>query len=155
MPPRVEGQLSDALIAGFEDGVIGVDRVGGIRIFNKAAAGIFSLDPREVLGRSIWDALPKSEFSRTFIAQVKDSDPQPVQRLMLFPPDRMYAVRMQAVRSEHGRNLGAYAVLRKRRTNVHPSLLSFSASRVFAALLSYRFGWKKWGQLSTNKKHLP
>ena len=112
MPPRVEGQLSDALIAGFEDGVIGVDRVGGIRIFNKAAAGIFSLDPREVLGRSIWDALPKSEFSRTFIAQVKDSDPQPVQRLMLFPPNRMYAVRMQAVRSEHGRNLGAYAVLR-------------------------------------------
>ena len=112
MPPRVEGQLSDALIAALEDGVIGCDRNGCIRIFNGAACSIFSVKENEVLGELCWNVLPGGEFARALVSQIKDSDPEPVQRLMLFPDQRMFAVKMYAVRSERGRNLGAYAVLR-------------------------------------------
>ena len=112
MPPRVEGQLSEALIKGSEDGILGVDRSGSVRIFNDAIGEIFSISPDEAIGKNVWDVLPKCEFSRALLAQIKDSNPEPVQRLMLFPNERMFSVKMMAVRSDRGRNLGAYASLR-------------------------------------------
>ena len=112
MPPRVEGQLSEALISSLEEGVVGADRTGSIRIFNAAAGSVFSLNSREVIGKNAWEVLPKCEFTRAFISQIKDNNPEPVKRLMLFPDHRMFAVKIQAVRSDRGRNLGAYAVMR-------------------------------------------
>ncbi len=112
MPPRVEGQLSEALIKGSEDGILGVDRSGSVRIFNDAIGEIFSISPGEAIGKNVWDILPKCEFSRALLSQIKDSNPEPIQRLMLFPNERMFSVKMMAVRSDRGRNLGAYASLR-------------------------------------------
>lgn len=112
MPPRVEGQLSEALIKGAEDGILGVDRSGCVRIFNDVAGRIFSVNPDEAIGKNIWDVLPKCEFSRAMFSQIKESNPEPIQRLMLFPNERMFSVKMMAVRSDRGRNLGAYATLR-------------------------------------------
>ncbi len=112
MPPRVEGQLSEALIKGLEDGILGIDRSGLVRIFNGAMGEIFSISPDEAIGKNVWDILPKCEFSRALLSQIKDSNPEPVQRLMLFPNERMFSVKMMAVRSDRGRNLGAYASLR-------------------------------------------
>lgn len=112
MPPRVEGQLSDAIISSSEDGVIGVDRTGAIRMFNAAAAKIFGVVPEAVLGRIVWDVLPPGEFSRDFIAQIKENEPDPVQKVMLLTEDKLFSVRMTAVRSGRGRSLGAYAVMR-------------------------------------------
>ena len=112
MPPRVEGQLSEALIQGSEDGILGVDRSGVIRIFNGTMGKIFSISPNEAIGKNVWDILPKCEFSRALLSQIKDSNPESIQRLMLFPNEHMFSVKLMAVRSDRGRNLGAYASLR-------------------------------------------
>ncbi|MGM9999360.1 MAG: ATP-binding protein [Candidatus Bruticola sp.] len=111
MPPRVEGQLSEALIQESEDGILGIDRTGCVRIFNGAAGRIFGVKPCEAVGLNVWDVLPKCEFSKALLSQIKESDPEPLQRLMLFPNERMFSVKMMAVRSARGRNLGAYASL--------------------------------------------
>ena len=112
MPPRVDGQLSEALISSSEDGILGVDRHGVVRIFNAQAGAIFGLDPQKAVGENVWEILPKCEFSRALIGQIKNSDPEPIQRLMLFPQERLYAVKISAVRSDRGRNLGAFATMR-------------------------------------------
>ncbi|MGM9992067.1 MAG: ATP-binding protein [Candidatus Bruticola sp.] len=112
MPPRVEGQLSEALIQESEDGILGIDRVGCVRILNETAGRIFAIKPCEAIGLNVWDVLPKCEFSKALLSQIKESNPEPLQRLMLFPNERMFSVKMMAVRSARGRNLGAYASLR-------------------------------------------
>ena len=73
MPPRVEGQLSEALISSSEDGILGVDRHGVVRIFNAQAGAIFGLDPQKAVGENVWEILPKCEFSRALIGQIKKS----------------------------------------------------------------------------------
>ncbi|HXE71573.1 MAG TPA: PAS domain-containing protein, partial [Candidatus Nitrosotenuis sp.] len=112
MPPRIEGQLGDALVEGLEDGCVGMDRAGVVRIFNPKAEALLGVRAREVVGRKIWDALPLSDFTRAFIAQIKQSSPAPLEQAMVFPGERLVLVRLQAVRTDQGRNLGAVAVLR-------------------------------------------
>lgn len=112
MPPRIEGQLSDALVEGLGDPCLGIDRSGEIRIFNAQAGRLFGLRPRDVIGKSIYEALPLSEFTRALIAQIKASEPTPMEQVMVFPGDRLFAVQLSPVRTDRGRNLGAIAVLR-------------------------------------------
>lgn len=112
MPPRIEGQLSDALVEGLGDPCLGIDRSGEIRIFNAQAGRLFGLRPRDIIGKSIYEALPLSEFTRAFIAQIKASEPSPVEQVMVFPGDRLFAVQLSPVRTDRGRNLGAIAILK-------------------------------------------
>lgn len=112
MPPRIEGQLSDALIDGLLDPCLGIDRSGVLRIFNREAGRLFDRRPAEALGRPLWDVLPSGDFTRAFSAQIKASEPVPVEQVIVFPGDRVFAVQMAPVRTERGRNLGAIAVLR-------------------------------------------
>lgn len=112
MPPRVEGQLSDALIEGLNDPAIGLDRLGVIRVFNKAAGEVFGVKPSQAIGHTLLDVVPISDFARAFIAQIKDSCPVPVEQIMVLDGNRVFAVNISSVRTERGRNLGAVAVLR-------------------------------------------
>ncbi len=112
MPPRVEGQLSDALIQGMSDPAIGIDRVGLIRVFNNVAGAVLGISPQEAIGRKVWEVVTVPELSRAFMAQIKDSNPVTVEQVMVFPNNRLFAVKVFSVRTERGRNLGAVAVLR-------------------------------------------
>lgn len=112
MPPRIEGQLSDALIEGLSDPAIGIDRVGMIRVFNRAAGVALGVDSHAAIGKKVWEVITLSELSRAFMTQIKDSNPVVVEQVMVFPGNRLFAVKVQAVRTEKGRNLGAIAVLR-------------------------------------------
>lgn len=112
MPPRVESQLSDALIEGLGDPAIGVDRVGVVRVFNHEAGQVFNISPEEAIGRDIWDILPLSEFTRALISQIKETEPHPVEQVMVLPGDKLYAVRIFPVRTARRRNLGAVCILR-------------------------------------------
>ncbi|MCR5663078.1 MAG: cell wall metabolism sensor histidine kinase WalK [bacterium] len=111
MPPRVEGQLSDALIENLEDPAIGIDRNGLIRVVNESAAACFGKTAEEMLGQKLLDAIPLSDFSRLFLAQIKQTDPQPVEQVMVLPGNKLFVVKLFAVRTSRGRNLGAAAVL--------------------------------------------
>ncbi|MBQ7567531.1 PAS domain-containing protein [bacterium] len=112
MPPRIEGQLSDALIKGLSDPAIGIDRVGMVRVFNDEAGVALGIKPEDAIGRKVWEVVTVSELSRAFMAQIKDSNPVTAEQVMVFPNNRLFAVKVQAVRTEKGRNLGAVAVLR-------------------------------------------
>ncbi len=112
MPPRIEGQLSDALIENLSDPCLGIDRSGEIRVFNRLAGTLFGLKPKEAIGRNILEVLPLDDFARAFISLVKSSDPVPSEQVMVFPGNRLFAVQMAPVRTSRGRNLGAIAVLR-------------------------------------------
>ncbi|MDO5296053.1 MAG: ATP-binding protein [bacterium] len=112
MPPRIEGQLSDALIKGLSDPAIGIDRVGMVRVFNDEAGVALGIKPEDAIGRKVWEVVTVSELSRAFMAQIKDSNPVTVEQVMVFPNNRLFAVKVQAVRTDKGRNLGAVAVLR-------------------------------------------
>ncbi len=112
MPPRIEGQLADALIENLSDPCLGIDRSGDLRVFNRLAGRLFGLKPKEAIGRSVLEVLPLDDFTRAFIALVKSSDPVPSEQVMVFPGNRLFAVQMAPVRTSRGRNLGAIAVLR-------------------------------------------
>ena len=74
MPPRIEGQLSDALIKGLSDPAIGIDRVGMVRVFNDEAGVALGIKPEEAIGRKVWEVITVSELSRAFMGQIKDSN---------------------------------------------------------------------------------
>jgi two-component system phosphate regulon sensor histidine kinase PhoR len=112
LPPRIEGQLADALIENLSDPCLGIDRSGDLRLFNRLAGRLFGLKPKEVIGRNVLEALPLNDFTRAFIGLVKSSDPVPSEQVMVFPENRLFAVQMTPVRTSRGRNLGAIAVLR-------------------------------------------
>ncbi len=112
MPPRIEGQLSDALIETLADPCLGIDRSGEIRVFNRQAGELFGLHPRDALGRGLLETLPLTDFTRAFISLIKVSEPVASEQVMVFPGDRLYAVQMAPVRTDRGRNLGAIAILR-------------------------------------------
>jgi len=112
VPPRIEGQLSDALIETLSDPCLGIDRSGDIRVFNRQAGELFGLHPRDAVGQSLLEALPLTDFTRAFISLVKASEPVPSEQVMVFPRDRLFAVQMAPVRTDRGRNLGAIAILR-------------------------------------------
>lgn len=112
MPPRVEGQLSDAIISGLSDPVIGIDRVGRVRVFNEQAGKVMNVVPGDAIGKMIWEVVSVSELSRAFTSQIKDTNPTPVEQVMVFPDNRVFAARVTAVRTAKGRNLGAIAILR-------------------------------------------
>ena len=112
MPPRIEGQLSDALLEGLSDPAIGIDRVGMVRVFNGAAGEALGIEPHVAIGKKVWEVITLSELSRAFMTQIKDSNPVSVEQVMVFPGNRLFAVKVQAVRTDKGRNLGAIAVLR-------------------------------------------
>ncbi len=112
MPPRIEGQLSDALIETLSDPCLGIDRSGEIRVFNRQAGELFGLRPRDALGKSIFETLPLTDFTRALISMIKASEPAASEQVMVFPGDRLFAVQIAPVRTDRGRNLGAIAILR-------------------------------------------
>jgi len=112
LPPRIEGQLSDALIENLSDPCLGIDRSGDIRVFNRLAGRLFGVKPKEAIGKSVLEVLPLDDFTRAFISLVKSSDPVPSEQVMVFSGNRLFAVQMAPVRTSRGRNLGAIAVLR-------------------------------------------
>ena len=112
MPPRVEGQLSDAIIRGLSDPAIGIDRLGMIRVFNAQAGEALGVAPEEAIGKKVWEVVTVTDLARAFMAQIKDCNPVTVEQVMIFPGDRLFAVKVAAVRTERGRNLGAVAIMR-------------------------------------------
>jgi len=113
LPPRIEGQLSDALIENLSDPCLGIDRSGDIRVFNRLAGRLFGVKPKEAIGKSVLEVLPLDDFTRAFDlpGQVQRSG-SPANRSWSSPAIGSFAVQMAPVRTSRGRNLGAIAVLR-------------------------------------------
>ena len=111
MARRVRGQLIEALLDGLPEACLGIDRSGRIRFINRPARQLLGVS-EDVLEQELWDALPLTDFSRLLGTSIKASVPQPVEQVVVFPPDRAFVLQLVPVDNDEGRLQGWVALLR-------------------------------------------
>ncbi len=111
MARKPTGKISEAIIENLDDAVIGIDKEGKIILFNPQAETLFEKKEEEVQGQKIWDILEISDFTRTFISLVKNSDPTRLEQVLPFPGNRIFLAKMHPVRNTDDRVVGAIAIL--------------------------------------------
>ncbi|MCA9793174.1 MAG: PAS domain-containing protein [Candidatus Eremiobacteraeota bacterium] len=111
MARRVRGQLIEALLDNLEDACLAVDRSGRIRFLNPAMRELFEVG-LEFENEKFWDVLPINDFTRALSQQVKESDPTPVEQVVVLPGDRVFVAQIKPVMGEEGRHQGAIATLK-------------------------------------------
>ncbi len=111
MARRVRGQLLEALLNKLEDACLAVDRSGRVRFMNPAMRQLFEVDG-EVEKEKFWDVLPINDFTRGLSLQVKESDPVPMEQVVVLPGDQVFLAKIYPVISEEGRHQGAIASLK-------------------------------------------
>ncbi|MFP4497269.1 MAG: sensor histidine kinase [Vulcanimicrobiota bacterium] len=112
MARRPKGRILQSIAANINDAAIGIDRDGKIVIFNEAAEKLFQKDSDDIIGKKIWDEMEINNFTRSFIAIVKESDPTPLEQLIPFPDNRVFNIKMIPVRGNDNRIVGAIAILK-------------------------------------------
>lgn len=113
MARRVRGQLLEALLDGLPEACLGVDRSGRIRFLNASARELLELDADlDVIDLEVWNALPRSDFSKLLGGAVKAVQTQPTEQVQAFPGERVCLVQILPVDSEDGRLQGWAVYLR-------------------------------------------
>lgn len=106
------GILTEYLVDHIDEACIGIDKEGRIHFINRAACTLFGVKEDAVTGARIWDALQMSDFTRSFVRLVKDSDPEYREQLVIMPDQRALHAQMYPARGSEGRLAGAVAVIR-------------------------------------------
>lgn len=111
MARRPTGKLMKAVMQNLSVPILGIDREGKIILCNDKAEELFNIDQKKITGKEIWDVLEITDFTRTFISLVKDSEPSALEQVLPFPGNRIFLVKMQPVKNTDGRIIGAFAQL--------------------------------------------
>ena len=113
MARRVRGQLLEALLDGLPEACLGIDRSGRVRFLNRSARELLELDrDLDVIDQEVWNALPRSDFSRLLGSAVKAVQSQLLEQVQAFPGGRVCLVQIIPVDSEDGRLQGWTVYLR-------------------------------------------
>lgn len=106
-----EGTL-DTVLSSMDDGVVAVDMRREVILANKAAADLFHLDSREMLGKNQFEATRSEELSR-LLEKTMDAKDSFTQEMRLRPgSERTIAVTSSPLEDQHGKIQGAVAVMR-------------------------------------------
>jgi len=111
MARRPTGKLMKTIMQNISSPILGIDREGKIILCNEEAEKLFDIDQKKVIGKKIWDTLEITDFTRTFISLIKDSEPSPLEQVLPFPGNRIFLVKMQPVKNSDGRIIGAVALM--------------------------------------------
>ena len=111
MARRPIGKILSSIIQNIREGAIGIDRDGKVLIINPAGAAVLCSQVPEPLGMKIWDVTDVTQFVRSFVSLVKESDPQPLEQILPFPGNRIFLVKMNPVYGSDGRIVGAIAIM--------------------------------------------
>lgn len=112
MPKKIVGILTEFLVDNFDEACIGIDKEGRIHFINRVACRLFGVNGSRVLGERIWDAFEMSDFTRSFVAIVKDTDARYRDEIVVMPDQRVLHTQLYPARGTEGRLAGAVAVIR-------------------------------------------
>ena len=112
MARRVRGQLLEALLDGLPEACLGVDRSGRLRFLNHAARELLEVGDVDLIDQEVWNALPRSDFSKLLGTAVKAVQSQTLEQVQAFPGERVCLVQIVPVDSEDGRLQGWVVYLR-------------------------------------------
>ncbi len=133
MAQRPVGKMLRLVFDNIEDGAIGIDKEGKILLLNPRMMALFKNLTSDVVGKKIWDVMEITDFTRTFISLVKDSNPQPLEQILPFPNNRVFSVKMIPVKGKDDRIMGAVAIL-KDLTDIHKMEVTVNE---FVAMVSH------------------
>lgn len=111
MARRPTSKLMNSIMQKMTNAALGIDREGTVIIFNDEAEKLFGSNKEAVIGKKIWDVMEITDFTRTLISMIKDSEPSPMEQIIPFPDNRIFLVKVHPVKNTDGRIIGAAAIL--------------------------------------------
>lgn len=90
---------------------MGVDRSGRVRFLNASMRALFSVEG-EVESVPFYDVFPVNDFTRSLSNFVKDSNPTPIEQVLVLDADQVFLCQIWPVMSEDNRFQGVVASLK-------------------------------------------